>query len=54
MRTDEQPIRLTLFAPDGRMGRAIDSAAAMACPIRPFGANSAIRIGCRSVRISAA
>ena len=28
MRTDEQPIRLTLFAPNGRMGRAIASAAA--------------------------
>ena len=27
MRTDEQPIRLTLIAPDGRMGRAIASAA---------------------------
>ena len=28
MRTDRQPIRLTLFAPDGRMGRAIAEAAA--------------------------
>ncbi|MDQ3074844.1 MAG: 4-hydroxy-tetrahydrodipicolinate reductase [Pseudomonadota bacterium] len=30
MRTDRQPIRLTLFAPDGRMGRAIAEAAAAA------------------------
>jgi 4-hydroxy-tetrahydrodipicolinate reductase len=28
MRTDEQPIRLSLFAPKGRMGRAIAAAAA--------------------------
>jgi len=28
MRTDRQPVRLTLFAPDGRMGRAIAEAAA--------------------------
>ena len=28
MRTDRQPIRLTLFAPDGRMGRAIAEAVA--------------------------
>lgn len=28
MRTDEQPIRLSLFAPNGRMGRAIAAAAA--------------------------
>ncbi len=28
MRTDRQPIRLTLFAPDGRMGRAISEAVA--------------------------
>lgn len=28
MRTDEQPIRLTLFAPNGRMGQAIAAAAA--------------------------
>ena len=28
MRSDQQPIRLTLFAPDGRMGRAIAAAAA--------------------------
>src|SRR5688572_5364497 len=28
MRTDRQPLRLTLFAPDGRMGRAIAEAAA--------------------------
>jgi 4-hydroxy-tetrahydrodipicolinate reductase len=28
MRTDRQPIRLTLFAPNGRMGRAIGEAAA--------------------------
>jgi len=28
MRTDQQPIRLTLFAPDGRMGRAIAEAVA--------------------------
>ena len=28
MRTDRQPIRLTLFAPDGRMGRAIAAAVA--------------------------
>lgn len=27
MRTDQQPIRLTLIAPDGRMGKAITSAA---------------------------
>lgn len=27
MRTDEQPIRLSLFAPNGRMGRAISTAA---------------------------
>lgn len=27
MRTDQQPIRIALFAPDGRMGRAIASAA---------------------------
>lgn len=27
MRTDEQPIRLSLFAPNGRMGRAITTAA---------------------------
>ena len=26
MRTDQQPVRLTLFAPDGRMGRAIAAA----------------------------
>ena len=26
MRTDQQPIRITLFAPDGRMGRAIAAA----------------------------
>lgn len=28
MRTDEQPIRISLFAPNGRMGRAIATAAA--------------------------
>ena len=28
MRTDRQPIRVTLFAPDGRMGRAVAEAAA--------------------------
>ena len=28
MRTDEQPIRITLFAPNGRMGRAIATAVA--------------------------
>ncbi|MGE5599989.1 MAG: 4-hydroxy-tetrahydrodipicolinate reductase [Pseudomonadota bacterium] len=28
MRTDEQPIRISLFAPNGRMGRAIAAAAA--------------------------
>src|SRR5690349_13139234 len=28
MRTDQQPIRIALFAPDGRMGRAIASAVA--------------------------
>lgn len=28
MRTDDQPIRISLFAPNGRMGRAIASAAA--------------------------
>jgi 4-hydroxy-tetrahydrodipicolinate reductase len=28
MRTDEQPIRITLFAPNGRMGRAIAAAVA--------------------------
>ena len=28
MRTDEQPIRITLFAPNGRMGKAIAAAAA--------------------------
>jgi 4-hydroxy-tetrahydrodipicolinate reductase len=28
MRTDEQPIRVSLFAPEGRMGRAIAAAAA--------------------------
>jgi len=27
MRTADQPIRITLFAPDGRMGRAIAAAA---------------------------
>src|SRR5215212_8019698 len=27
MRTDDQPIRIALFAPDGRMGRAIAAAA---------------------------
>ncbi len=29
MRTDRQPLRLTLFAPDGRMGRAIAEAVAV-------------------------
>ena len=29
MRTKEQPIRLSLFAPDGRMGKAIAEAAAL-------------------------
>ena len=28
MRTADQPIRISLFAPDGRMGQAITSAAA--------------------------
>ncbi len=28
MRTDQQPVRIALFAPDGRMGRAIQSAIA--------------------------
>jgi 4-hydroxy-tetrahydrodipicolinate reductase len=28
MRTDQQPIRIALFAPDGRMGRAIEAAIA--------------------------
>ena len=28
MRTDQQPIRISLFAPEGRMGRAIAAAAA--------------------------
>src|SRR3954471_4129321 len=28
MRTDEQPVRISLFAPNGRMGRAIAAAAA--------------------------
>jgi len=28
MRTDQQPVRITLFAPDGRMGKAIQSAIA--------------------------
>ncbi len=28
MRTDQQPIRIALFAPDGRMGKAIQAAAA--------------------------
>ena len=27
MRTDEQPIRISLFAPNGRMGQAIATAA---------------------------
>lgn len=31
MRTDDQPIRISLFAPDGRMGQAI-AAAALAAP----------------------
>src|SRR4030095_13754365 len=28
MRTDQQPIRIALFAPDGRMGKAIQAAIA--------------------------
>ncbi len=28
MRTDQQPVRIALFAPDGRMGRAIQAAIA--------------------------
>ena len=46
MRTDQQPIRIALFAPNGRMGTAIAAAVAvdLAVTLQPYGNGARLRI----------